>query len=68
LPEPRRRLRRRGRRDRRGVSWIDPLFLPVSDPVVNQENVGFHLALSAIMAALAAGAWYAGRLAGRRWG
>jgi hypothetical protein len=44
------------------------LLMTVGDYIANQEDVVFHLALAVIMAALAAGAWYAGRFAGRRWG
>lgn len=39
----------------------------VSDFVVSQEDVAFHLVLTVFVAALAAGAWWlAGRLARRR--
>jgi hypothetical protein len=43
------------------------LLMAVSDLIVNQEDVVFHLALAVIMAGLATAAWYAGRFAGRRW-
>lgn len=38
----------------------------ISDFVVNQEDVVFHLVLTAMMAGLVALAWFGGRLVGRR--
>jgi hypothetical protein len=50
------------------ATWaLAGLLMAVSDLVVNREDVVFHIALAAIMAALASAAWYAGRFAGRRW-
>ena len=51
------------------LAWaLGGLVMTVSDWIVNEEDVAFHLALTVVMPALAAVAWYAGRFAGRRRG
>lgn len=50
-----------------GVWTLGGLVMVVSDYVVNHEDVAFHLALTVLMAGLAAGAWFgAGFVESRR--
>lgn len=50
-----------------GVWALGGLVMVVSGYVVNQEDVVFHLALTVLMAVLAAGAWFgAGLVESRR--
>jgi uncharacterized membrane protein len=50
-----------------GVWALGGIVMVVSDYVVNQEDVVFHLVLTVVMSALAAGAWFgAGFLESRR--
>ena len=55
--------------DRRWIvaTWvIAGLVMLVSDWIVNSEDQGFHLAVSLVDGALAAGGWSVGRRLGRR--
>ena len=49
------------------VMWaVAGIGAVVSDYVVNQEDVVFHLVLTVVMVALAAGAWWVARALARR--
>jgi peptidoglycan/LPS O-acetylase OafA/YrhL len=49
------------------AAWaIGGLSMLVSDAVANHEDKAFHAALTVVMSALAAGAWFAGRSLARR--
>ena len=45
-----------------GVWALGGLAMVVSDYVVNQADVDFHLALTVLMAGLAAGGWFGARI------
>jgi hypothetical protein len=55
-----------------GLRWVVGAWaiggatMIVSDWIVNQEDVLFHVVVTAVMSALAAGAWWVGRALGRQ--